>query len=157
MFCIGRGYGVVPGAIGQANGLAEPFTIRSGQVLAIPEVKWVNIAPGPVCATQFTSPFPGLTVATATPEASATAAGPALVVTLNWHCVGNCGPRNGTYIIHVEVIASGGILPYNYTPAQSYDVFDLPHCIDGSGTASVTSGDGQTAQATWTYHDPACP
>src|SRR6185436_4024670 len=82
IFCISRGYGVLPGAIAQANGLPFPFFIRSGQDLAIPAVQWTNISDGPVCATQFISPFPGLVVATATPQDTATPAGPPLNVSV---------------------------------------------------------------------------
>lgn len=66
LFCIARVYGVVPGAIALANNLSSPFTVFAGQVLGIPAVQWFNITPGPVCAPQFTSPFPGLPTATAT-------------------------------------------------------------------------------------------
>src|SRR5205823_11253924 len=60
LFCIARGYGVLPAAIAQANGLMTPFTVYPGQTLKIPAVQWDDILPGPVCAPQFKSPYPGL-------------------------------------------------------------------------------------------------
>jgi LysM repeat protein len=72
LFCIGRGYGVLPDAIAQVNGLTAPYTLTLNQVLRIPAVQWTNVAPGPVCAPQFTSPFPAPSASTATPAASAT-------------------------------------------------------------------------------------
>ena len=156
LFCIARGYGVLPEAIAQANNLPFPFFIRSGDVLAIPAVQWPVILPGPVCATQFVSPFPGLVVATPTLAATATPAGPPLKVSVNFNCIANCGSSEGTYTIHVEITATGGIGPYSYNPAQSYDV-SFPHCTDSSGTVSATSADGQTAVAIWSYHDVNCP
>jgi hypothetical protein len=81
LFCIGRGYGVLPNAIGQASGLRPPFTIFIGQVLSIPDIQWGAIPPGPVCAPQFASPFPGLPTGTPTwthtPPATATPTCPA--------------------------------------------------------------------------------
>ena len=66
IFCIGRGYGVLPTAIAQVNGTAS---LTPGQILRIPAVQWENIPAGPVCPPQFTSPFPGLTP-TNTPAAA---------------------------------------------------------------------------------------
>ncbi len=66
LFCIGRAYGVLPTAIARANGLPTSFNIIPGQTLGIPAVQWLNIPSGPVCATQFVSPFPGLPAATPT-------------------------------------------------------------------------------------------
>jgi LysM repeat protein len=66
LFCIGRAYGVLPTAIARANGLPTSFDIFPGQALGIPAVQWLNIVPGPVCATQFVSPYPGLPTATPT-------------------------------------------------------------------------------------------
>jgi LysM repeat protein len=156
MFCIARGYGVLPGAIAQANGLSQTFLVSSGQVLKIPEVQWTKIAAGPVCATQFPSIYPGLLVPTATPAASSMPSGSPLVVHLDYHCFANCSGKDGNYELHMDVIASGGVQPYAYTPAQSYDL-SLPHCVNGQGLAAVASADGQTAQAAWTYLDNACP
>jgi len=156
IFCIARGYGVLPGAIAQANGLSFTSLIRPGQDLAIPAVQWTNITDGPVCAPQFVSPFPGLVVATATPQDTATPAGPPLNVSVTAACIGNCGSSQDTYTIHVDVIVDGGIGPYTYNPAQSFDVA-FPHCTDSSGTVSATSADGQTGVASWSYHDVSCP
>ena len=52
IYCIGRGYGVLPQAIIDANGLTPPFAIEAGQVLAIPAVLWAA-TDGPRCAPQF--------------------------------------------------------------------------------------------------------
>jgi type VI secretion system secreted protein VgrG len=72
VFCIARGYGVLPAAIAQANGLAATMIIVPGQVLKIPAVQWVDISAGPVCPTQFASPYPGLPASsTAMPSATA--------------------------------------------------------------------------------------
>jgi hypothetical protein len=60
IYCIGRGYGVLPSAIAEANNLKPDMLIHRGLILRIPRVQWVNIPPGPVCSTQFESPFPGL-------------------------------------------------------------------------------------------------
>lgn len=76
LFCLGRGYGVLPGAIAAANNLdaAAPLTI--GQRLAIPAAQWTTIAAGPVCGPQFQSPFPGLPTATITATLSPAPATP---------------------------------------------------------------------------------
>ena len=60
LYCIGRGYGVLPGAIAQQNNIRSPFTLFPGQVLNIPASQWKNIPNGPVCAPQFASPYPSL-------------------------------------------------------------------------------------------------
>ena len=125
-------------------------------MLQIPAVQWTNIAAGPVCAPQFMSPFPGLPFATDTPVATPTPAGPPLLVSLNYNCIGNCGSKDGDYVVHIQVQVSGGIAPYSYDHGQTYDV-SVPHCTTGQGTTVVTSADGQTAQAGWTYDDVACP
>jgi LysM repeat protein len=156
IFCIGRVYGVLPGAIAQANGLSQTFFIATGQVLQIPAVQWTNIPLGPICVAQFQSPFPGLVVPTPTLAASPTPAGPPLVVKLNFNCIGNCGSKNGDYLVQIVVTASGGVPPYTYNPAQTYDV-SVPHCTTGHGIAVVTSADGQTAQKSWSFIDVNCP
>jgi hypothetical protein len=97
-----------------------------------------------------------LVVATATPQDTATPAGPPLSVSVVANCVGNCGSSQDTYTIHVDVFVDGGIGPYTYNPAQSFDVA-FPHCTDSSGTVSATSADGQTGVASWSYHDVSCP
>ncbi len=62
LYCIGRAYGVSPWAIANQNGLRYPYTLWVGQVLAIPNVAWTGITPGPVCQPQFGggSPLPPL-------------------------------------------------------------------------------------------------
>ena len=62
LYCIGRGYGVRPDAIAQANNLSLNGLLLPGQHLNIPPTQWLTIPPGPVCQPQFTSPFPGLPV-----------------------------------------------------------------------------------------------
>lgn len=156
LFCIARVYGVLPASIAQANGLNLPFNVFPGQVLKIPAVQWREIIPGPVCAPQFTSPFPGLPFTTPTPLASATPAGPPLVINIQLQCTDNCGSSTGTYTLRLVVEATGGVPPYTYTPDQTFDVFEIPHCQDGNGTVTVTSADGQTLSQAWTYHDPSC-
>lgn len=60
--CIGRGYGVLPQAIANANGIELTSILHIGQLLIIPAEQWPNLPPGPSCAPQFPSPFPGLPV-----------------------------------------------------------------------------------------------
>ena len=67
LYCIGRGYGVVPSAIAEANGLSAFALLSIGQVLKIPAVQWSPIPPGPVCAPQFPPPFGSVPTATPTP------------------------------------------------------------------------------------------
>ena len=155
LFCIARAYGVLPGAIAEANGLAQTFILRPGQVLAIPEIQWSPVLPGPVCIPQFTSPFPGLTPPA--PTATSTRATPSspLVLTLNFNCSEGCKTNQGTYRVHFDASAKGGTAPYTFDPGQSFDL-DFPHCTDGSGTVTVTSADGQTAQYAWKFHDVNC-
>ena len=59
LLCIGRGYGVLPKAIADINGIDEMSVLNTGQVLKIPRIQWINMPAGPACATQFTPPFPG--------------------------------------------------------------------------------------------------
>ena len=73
LFCIGRAYGVHPAAIAEANKIDLNLPLIPGQALQIPSVQWTEIAPGPVCAAQFQSPFPGLPFATHTPGPAPTA------------------------------------------------------------------------------------
>lgn len=149
IFCIARGYGVLPFAIAQANGLPTPYTVFPGQTLNIPEVQWLDISPGQVCPTQFPSPFPGLPIATATPS------GPPLQVVLELLCTFNCGSREGAYSLRITIMATGGVEPYTYEPAQVQDV-TIPHCTEGQGSVTVTSADGQSATTAWFYHDVSC-
>ena len=155
LFCIARGYGVLPAAIAQANGLITPFTVYPGQTLKIPAVQWDDILPGPVCATQFTSPYPGLPVSTSTPAVTSTP-GPHLTLDVEVRCSFNCESSDGNYNVRVEAQVSGGVAPYTFNPGQSFEV-SLAACADGAGTVSVTSADGQTASQSWTYHKVSCP
>jgi LysM repeat protein len=53
LYCIGRAYGVQPGAIAAQNGIGWSSVLYIGQVLAIPNVAWGSIPAGPTCARQF--------------------------------------------------------------------------------------------------------
>jgi LysM repeat protein len=57
--CIGRAYGVLPSAIADANGIMLTTVLKTGQILNIPFVQWMNIPSGPVCQPQFTPPYAG--------------------------------------------------------------------------------------------------
>ncbi len=74
LYCIGRYYQVSPWAIASANRIPWPYYIYPGQVLAIPNVPWYNIPPGPVC-------YPGVPGATPTPPSGATPTPPAVTPT----------------------------------------------------------------------------
>jgi LysM repeat protein len=156
LYCIARTYGVLPAAIAQANGLFVPFNVVTGQTLAIPEVQWVGIAPGPVCVPQFASLYPGLAVATPT-----SAMPGVLALALNVTCVTNCDTLAADYTLHVEPVVTGGVAPYTYDPGVGLDAqFNsqpFGHCSDVRGQVTVTGADGQTATAAWFYHDGACP
>ena len=54
--CIGRGYGVLPKAIADANRIDLIAELQAGQVLRIPAIPWTDISAGPICAPQFTPP-----------------------------------------------------------------------------------------------------
>jgi LysM repeat protein len=155
LFCIARGYGVLPAAIAQANGLVTPFTVYPGQTLKIPAVQWDDILPGPVCATQFKSPYPGLPVATPTPTVASTPGAP-LTLNVEVRCNFNCEASEGDYKVQVTAQVSGGVTPYTFNPGQSFEV-TVSNCNDGTGTVSVTSADGQTASQSWVYHKVTCP
>jgi LysM repeat protein len=77
--CIGRGYGVVPEAIILANALQPPYALAVNQPLNIPAVRWNAITQGPVCRTQFRSPYPGLPTSTLTPTPTKTGTSTATV------------------------------------------------------------------------------
>ncbi len=62
LFCIGRGYGVLPWAIASTNGIRSPYRLFVGQVLTIPNVPWTSIPAGPVCPRQFGGTPPAVTV-----------------------------------------------------------------------------------------------
>jgi len=167
LFCIGRGYGVLPSAIAQANGLAAPYTLSPGQALGIPAVRWYGIPSGPVCARQFRSPYPGLSITTSglTPTPTTASAstqppsGSPLAITTSVLCIYNCGSREGNYMLRIQVFAAGGVAPYTFDPGSSFDV-TLRHCVEGvdrAGVVTVRSADGQTASEAWHYHDASCP
>jgi hypothetical protein len=59
LFCIGRGYGVLPSAIASANNIGLNTPLSLGQQLVIPPVQWVDPPAGPACPPQFPAPFPG--------------------------------------------------------------------------------------------------
>jgi len=65
--CIGRGYGVLPASIADANGIELLSELKAGQVLLIPRVQWINISSGRICPPQFQPPFLSL-IATVVPE-----------------------------------------------------------------------------------------
>jgi len=155
LFCIARGYGVLPAAIAQANGLVTPFTVYPGQTLKIPAVQWDDILPGPVCATQFKSPYPGLPVGTPTPAVTSTP-GAKLTLNVEVRCSFNCEASEGDYKVLVTAQVSGGVTPYTFNPGQSFEV-TVSNCNDGAGTVSVTSADGQTTSQSWVYHKVTCP
>ncbi|HSD82674.1 MAG TPA: LysM domain-containing protein, partial [Anaerolineae bacterium] len=60
LYCIGRYYRVSPWAIASANRIPWPYYLYPGQVIAIPNVPWYNVPPGPVC-------YPGVPNVTPTP------------------------------------------------------------------------------------------
>ncbi len=64
LFCVGRAYGVSPWAIARRNGLLTVNFLAAGQLLIVPDEKWTDMPPGPVCPRQFDSGG-----ATATPGA----------------------------------------------------------------------------------------
>ncbi len=72
LYCLGRGYGVLPSAIANANGLSAFAHLKVGQVLDIPDVEWTRIPSGPVCAPQFVSPYSSATVVTPAPVTTPT-------------------------------------------------------------------------------------
>jgi LysM repeat protein len=74
LYCLGRAYRVDPAAIARINKLARTARLIIGQVLIIPSVEWKKVPAGPVCATQFQSPYEGAAAPQAAPaEATATA------------------------------------------------------------------------------------
>lgn len=163
IFCLARAYGVLPDAIVQANGLSAPYTVTAGQSLRIPAVRWEQILPGPVCAPQFQSPYPGLPFVTETPTATAPpletpTPAPALEIReVAALCVGNCtDSAQPTYRLLIIITAAGGAEPLAYEPGQSFEL-DFPRCTQASGTVTVRSLDGQVATGRWVYDDVACP
>lgn len=57
LYCIGRAYGVIPEEIAFANSLHKDTPLTIGQILLIPDIRWVNIPPGRICVAQFQSPY----------------------------------------------------------------------------------------------------
>ncbi len=53
LYSIGRAYGVQPYAIASCNGIVNPSLIYVGTRLAIPNIPWFPIPPGPVARRQF--------------------------------------------------------------------------------------------------------
>ena len=53
LYCIGRAYTILPSAIAASNGMSYPYAVTIGRRLAIPNVPWTNMPPGPTCARQF--------------------------------------------------------------------------------------------------------
>jgi LysM repeat protein len=74
LYCIGRYYKVSPWAIASANRIPWPYFVYPGQVLAIPNVPWYNIPPGPIC-------YPGVPNVTPTPPSAITPTPPAITPT----------------------------------------------------------------------------
>ena len=168
LYCIGRAYGVLPSAIAAANNVTVAERLLSGTVLSIPAARWVSIQPGPVCATQFASPYPGLPYnppvyptagpaptlppgVTATPG---TASDPLVLNEIAALCIGGC-TEGATYRVRIIVNASGGVGPLSYSPGQQYDL-DFPRCTKSSGSVTVTAANGQSVTGTWVYDDSAC-
>lgn len=72
LFCIGRGYGVLPLAIAEANNIFMDTVLAVGQSLLIPAVRWEDMGAGTTCQPQFQPPFAGLPPSTATTVGAAT-------------------------------------------------------------------------------------
>lgn len=53
LYCIGRAYTILPSAIAASNGMSYPYAVTIGRRLAIPNVPWTNMPPGPTCTRQF--------------------------------------------------------------------------------------------------------
>jgi len=166
VFCLARVYGVQPDAIIQANDLPRPYLVQAGQLLRIPAAPWSRIDPGPVCAPQFQSPYPGLPyepptseppTPTDTPAAPPTAAPPLEIREVAALCIGNCDdPAAPTYRLLIIVTVAGGAEPLTFDPGQQYQL-DFDRCVKSSGVVTVTSADGQVATGSWVYDDTACP
>jgi len=168
LYCIGRGYGVLPSVIASANRITVAESLRAGTVLSIPAARWISIQPGPVCATQFTSPYPGLPynppvyptagpAPTTAPGVTATApvaAQPQVLNEVAALCIGGC-TEGATYRVRIIVNAAGGAGPLKYSPGQQYDL-DFARCTKSSGVVTVTSADGQSVSGSWVYDDSAC-
>lgn len=90
LYCIGRAYGVLPSAIAQANGLRPTTRLVIGQKLIIPSTEWAKIPVGPVCASQFQSPFIG-SQPTSTPISPISTPSPTPISTTQTHYVVQSG------------------------------------------------------------------
>jgi len=66
--CIGRTYRVLPQAIASTNNIPWPYRLYVGQVLAIPNVPWTHVPPGPTCQRQFGGMPPPVTVTPVPPS-----------------------------------------------------------------------------------------
>ncbi len=53
LFCIARAYSISPWAIATQNNLVYPYSLYTNQVLAIPNVPWLNPSAGDICPAQF--------------------------------------------------------------------------------------------------------
>lgn len=169
VLCIARGYGVSPDAILEANNLTANSRLFAGQRLGIPIVRWNNILPGPVCAPQFQSLFPGLPVSTEppsatnppeaspTPEVSPTVAGPLTITEVAALCQTGCDSASPTYTLLIVVTVQGGVEPYTVQPGPGLTfTLTLNRCESRTDTVTVTSADGQTASRTWQHQDTYC-
>jgi LysM repeat protein len=159
LFCIGRGYGVVPESIATANNLNLNARLLPGQVLRIPAVRWFNITPGPVCATQFQSPYPGLStptptstttltpVPTNTPvpvQPTADVTGPSITslnVTPSFVSFGSCNVVFSANISDPAGVTSASV---NWS---TMTIFGSPI---SSGAVPMSLASGVTWQASWT-------
>lgn len=55
LYAIGRAYKVRPDAIARCNGIANPSRVYAGMRLAIPNVPWSPVPPGPTAQPQFST------------------------------------------------------------------------------------------------------
>jgi len=133
LYCLGRTYGVLPAAIAGANNLRWPYPLSLGQVLLIPAAPWGSVPPGPVCAAQFKSPFPGFVAATPTsmpttrPTSSPAPQAPtsAIAVTVAGRHVVRAGETlfcigRGYRVPPLAIAAANGLgPPYRLSPGQT--------------------------------------
>ncbi len=187
LYCIGRGYGVLPGAIAQANALNSSAILSVGQVLNIPAVQWVPIPAGPTCSPQFQSPFTGSapassspttnTPATATPIPPVTilapASGSATYTVQRGDTLFRIGLRFGVTVVNLK--AANGlvsntifvgqvlVIPGGVSEGEGGDggngVRIGAHCRDGWTSFSVGSGTCSYHGGVdyWIYATPVAP